>query len=173
MSSIDRLFAHLAACYGARFTDMWRDVDPATMKRVWAEELAGYAPEEIVRGLSACRTRDWPPTLPEFLKLCRPPLDYEAAFCEAAEQMYRRQSGLDRWSHPAIYWAAARMGRDVMALAYDVARARWKALLDEAIERVRTGELSAEVPMRADALPAPGGTVASAADARAILRGQA
>lgn len=173
MSLVDRLFARLGAFYGARFADMWRDADPVELKRIWAEELAGFTPEEIARGIDGCRTRDWPPTLPEFLRLCRPALDYEAAFCEAAEQMYRRQQGEDRWSDAAIYWAATWMGRDVMALSYDAARARWRALLDRALQAIRGGDLPNEVPPRMTALPAPGAIVASADAARAILRGEA
>lgn len=173
MSLVERVFGRMAAFYGARFADMWRDIDPAELKRIWAEELAGFTADELARGIDGCRTRDWPPTLPEFIRLCRPALDYEAAFCEAAEQMYRRQQGEDRWSDPAIYWAASWMGRDVMALAYDTARARWRANLDRALQAIRGGELPNEVPPRRQALPAPGAIVASAEDARAILRGEA
>jgi len=173
VSLVDRLFARLGAFYGARFADMWRDADPVELKRVWAEELAGFSPEELARGIDGCRTRDWPPTLPEFLRLCRPALDYEAAFCEAAEQMYRRQQGEDRWSDPAIYWAATWMGRDVMAVPYAVAKARWCANLNRALQAIRGGELPNEVPERLQTLPAPGATVASADDAKAILRGNA
>lgn len=173
MSLVDRLFARLGAFYGARFADMWRDADPVELKRIWAEELAGFTAEEIARGIDGCRTRDWPPTLPEFLKLCRPPLDYEAAFCEAAEQMYRRQQGEDRWSDAAIYWAATWMGRDVMAVPFEAVKGRWRANLDLARQAIRAGELPDVVPPRMTALPTPGATVASADDARAILRGEA
>lgn len=173
MSLVERVFARMAAFYGARFADMWRDVEPADLKRTWAEELAGFTPDEIARGIDGCRTRDWPPTLPEFLRLCRPALDYESAFCEAAEQMYRRQQGEDRWSDAAIYWAATWMGRDVTASPYEPVKGRWKANLDRALQAIRGGELPNEVPPRLQALPAPGATVASAGDARAILRGEA
>lgn len=173
MSLVERIFTRMVGFYGARFADMWREADPAELKRIWAEELAGYAPSEIARGIEGCRTRDWPPTLPEFLKLCRPPIDYEAAFCEAAEQMYWRQQGDDRWSDPAIYWAASRMGRDVMACAYESVKGRWKALLDRATQEILAGELPNQVPPRREALPVPGGAVAPAHDVREILRGGA
>lgn len=173
MSLVERVFARMAAFYGSRFADMWRDIDPVELKRTWAEELAGFSADELARGIDGCRTRDWPPTLPEFLRLCRPALDYEAAFCEAAEQMYRRQQGEDRWSDPAIYWAATWMGRDVMATPYEPVKGRWKANLNRALQAIRAGELPNEVPPRRQALPAPGAVIASAADAKAILRGQA
>jgi len=126
------------------------------VKSVWAKELAGYSPDEIARGIAACRTRDWPPTLPEFLKVCRPALDYERAFIEAIEQMRKRETGGDEWSTPAVYWAAVKLGRDISAHPYNAIKGRWKSALDDAIDGIRTGKLPAAVPKRREALPAPG-----------------
>jgi hypothetical protein len=135
---------------------MWRGCDLEAVKRVWAEELADFTKEELAAGLDACRQLEWPPTLPAFMKLCRPPLDYERAFFEAVEQMRLREAGQDRWSSPAVYWAAAKLGADLSAHPYDAIKNRWNAALDEAIEGVRSGKLPGEVPKRMDALPAPG-----------------
>jgi len=90
------------------------------------------------------------------MKLCRPALDYERAFLEAVEQMRKRETGDDRWSTPAIYWAAVKLGSDLSAYPYQSIKGRWQAALDEAIEAIRTGKLPAEVPKRREALPAPG-----------------
>lgn len=152
---IDRIFARLSALYGARFADQWRGCDPAEVKSVWADCLAGYDADEIRRGLDACLCRDWPPTLPEFAKLCRPPLDYERAYIEAVEQMRRRDTGDDTWSDAAIYWAAARMGADVRAHAYPAIKSRWTVSLDAATLDIRSGRLSAIVPARRESLPPP------------------
>lgn len=152
---IERLFARLAAMYGARFADLWRGADIEHVKRVWAEELSDYTRDEIARGVAACRSRDWPPTLPEFLKLCRPAMDYERAFIEAVEQMHKRGSGADRWSSPAVYWAAAELGKDLSVYPYAHIAKRWQAALDEAGSRVASGDLPAEIPPRREALPAP------------------
>jgi hypothetical protein len=135
---------------------MWRGCDLQDVKRVWAEELADMSSEELARGVSACRDRKFPPTLPEFRELCRPAPDYERAFAEAVEQMRRRESGEDTWSSAAVYWAAAKIGSDLSAYPYQAIKGRWRTALDEAIEGVRTGKLPAEVPKRRDALPAPG-----------------
>ena len=64
----------------------------------------------------------WPPTLPEFLCACRPPVDPESAFVEAVENMGKR-GRLEHavWSHPAIYHAA----RDVI---YDMRRLGWRSM---------------------------------------------
>lgn len=142
--------------YGARFADMWRGTAPEAMKRVWSDALAEFSRDEIGRGVAACMSRDWPPTLPEFLKLCRPALDYERAFLEAVEQMTRRASGADVWSSPAVYWAAAAIGTDLHAFTYQQIAKRWQAALDKAVQRIAAGELPHEIPPRLEALPAPG-----------------
>jgi hypothetical protein len=45
----------------------------------WSEELAGYTPEELKRGLAACKNRNFPVSFPEFVNLCRPVLTPEEA----------------------------------------------------------------------------------------------
>ena len=70
---IDRLFGHMAALYGSKFADLWGASDTASVKAMWAEKLAGFAdsPGCIKAALSALDDRPLPPTLPEFLVLCR------------------------------------------------------------------------------------------------------
>ena len=70
---IARIFERLGGLYGAKFTDMWKDTDPANVSRTWAERLAGFhdMPEAIKAALDGCDDRPWPPTLPEFIQLCR------------------------------------------------------------------------------------------------------
>ena len=152
---IERLFARFEAMYGARFADAWKGCSIAHVKAVWAEDLGGFSRDELAAGIAGCRSRDWPPTLPEFMKLCRPPIDHQAALLEAIEQMARRESGRDRWSHPAIYWAAVKIG------AYDLGRTTLRDL--DAEWRKAFGDQMAlgqwpEIPERLPALPAPGQT---------------
>jgi len=90
------------------------------------------------------------------VRLCRPPIDYERAFLEAVEQMHRRKAGNDRWSNPAVYWAAVDIGSDLMSRSYPEIKSRWQAAVDRAVDGVRSGELPAVIPPRYDALPAPG-----------------
>lgn len=125
-------------------------------KKVWAEDLAGYTPEEITRGL---QTRyDYPPSVDEFMRACRPSLDYERAFVEAVEQMVLRKTGKDRWSNPAVFWAAVKLGSDLTNFPYPAIKGRWKSALDKVTEEIRNGDLSPEIPPRVRALPAPGKT---------------
>ncbi len=155
---VERVFERLAAMYGGKLADLWRGCDMACVKQTWAAALAGYRHDEIRRGLQGCLTRPWPPTLPEFLSLCRPPVDPETAYREAVEQILRRDDGMDQWSHPAIYWTAARVtAHDLLGSSWIGIKARWTAALSE--ELAKGGW--PEVPPRRPALVAPGQTLTS------------
>lgn len=167
-SWIERLLDRLAAMYGQKFTDQWRGVDPTYLKTVWGEELASYSADEIKRGLSACRTRPWPPTLPEFLTLCRPPIDPEAAFIEAVRELRKRENNEDTWSHPAIFWATRHFAtQDLMGAAYMTIKNRWGQALAAEMGKGQWPE----IPERTIALPAPGKTMANPEKVKEILAG--
>ncbi len=131
--------------YGARFADAWKGVSQPVMQRVWEKELAEYTMAEIQTGVQACKKSKFPPTLPEFLMMCRPPMNYELAYHEAVEQMALRDRRQDEWSNPAIYWAAARMGPDFKSIPYAGLRHRWQRGLDTAIRDLNRG-LVGDVP---------------------------
>jgi hypothetical protein len=57
--------------YGARFADAWKGCDLRNVKSVWAETLGSLSRDELARGVAGCMGREWPPTLPEFVKMCR------------------------------------------------------------------------------------------------------
>ena len=57
--------------YGSKFSDLWAGVDSSEMKLTWGEKLAGFKPEAIKYALDGCDERPFPPTLPEFLGMCR------------------------------------------------------------------------------------------------------
>ncbi|HSW53265.1 MAG TPA: hypothetical protein VLG93_08535, partial [Sulfuricaulis sp.] len=119
----------------------------------------GIRPDEIRPAISKCvRTLDWPPSLPEFLKICRPPLDYEAAHAEAVEQIRRREFGEDQWSSPVVYWAATRIGNDLRSFAYQSIKGRWRSEIDKADAEIKAGKLPDRIPVRAVLLPPPGQT---------------
>jgi hypothetical protein len=151
-----KIITRMHTLYGAHFARQWEGLDAASMAECWSEELAGFTPEEIARGLDACKARTFPPTLPEFLTMCRPPLVPDVAFHEAVAGMVARQRGdVGTWSHPAIYWAAVKVGSgDVLALGYGALKSRWEAALRD---QLAAGDWPA-VPTPAPALPPPGGT---------------
>jgi hypothetical protein len=118
--------------YGKRFIDQWIGVKPDAMIEHWAHELAGYSREELQNGYLAMQSRDWPPTLPEFKKLCRPPLDALAAYYEALRGLEARRKGqMGHWSHPAIYWAACPMTFDLLHQTWASLSGRWDKALHE------------------------------------------
>jgi hypothetical protein len=65
------VFARLRAMWGTRFTAMWRGADMDEVFATWGEALAGIDRERIQRALVDCQNAENPPTLPEFLRLCR------------------------------------------------------------------------------------------------------
>lgn len=70
---IERIFAHMAASYGTRFADLWAGQDAATVKAFWAVKLGGFAGrgDVIKAALDALDEQPTPPSLPQFLAICR------------------------------------------------------------------------------------------------------
>lgn len=164
---IERLFEEMALTYGRKFRDQWGDADPNALKRHWAVKLAGLSGEEIKRGVVALPGRDWPPTLPEFLKLCRPGIDPVVAWYEAVNGCEARERGeMGEWSHPAIFWAAQAVGPyDIRNKGFSVMRERWTAALAEQLAKSDIRP----VPEPAVGLPAPGQTEMTREQARKHL----
>ena len=79
--------------YGAKFAQQWEGLTPRELKDSWNQKLSGLTEAQVRRGLTACLTREWPPTLPEFLKLCCPWLIPELAYHEAVRGVSARRRG--------------------------------------------------------------------------------
>lgn len=128
----EKIFRRMENFYGAKWRDSLGGIPRDRVRQAWGEELAGYTPDEITRGLDGCRGRVWPPTLPEFLLLCRPLADARADWLEAREQMALRLRGQggDRWSRPQVYWAAVAVGNyDLQLYGWEAIRIRWERAL--------------------------------------------
>ena len=159
-SPIEHLFNKLDMLYPMRWRSQFKSAkDHENWCQCWGEELEDRSVtfDEAKAGIDRCiELYTWPPSFPEFLKACRPSLDYEAAFCEAVEQMQKRNDEEDeRWSNPAIYWASVKLGVDIMNTVYLNVKVRWKSALDEAIHKVQAGILPTEIPVRKVSLPPP------------------
>lgn len=157
----ERIFQRMENFYLSKWVDSFGSIPRERVKQAWAEELAEYTADEIKRGLEACRTRQWPPTLPEFLLMCRPVLDAKSEWAEACEQMRIRLEGRgqDRWTRPQVYWAAVSIGAfDLNNSSWDQVSARWKAALATA--------KTDPVPEYRAALPAPGKQVVTRGEAK-------
>ncbi len=164
---IKSLFNQMALAYGNRFTDMWRGLNTTELKRHWAVALATLTDEELIHGVGALKMREWPPMLPEFIKMCRPVMDPVVAYHEALEQGGRRERGEDdSWSSPAVFWAWRKIGQyDFSRLAYAILKPRWEAAL--AAEMAK--DAHPPVPPQLVALPAPGKATTSVARAHQML----
>lgn len=166
-SWVERLFQRMLLDYGKKFSDQWGGADTDTLIAHWSRELAGYTGTELKRGLDALSTREWPPTLPEFKKLCRRPLDATAAYYEAVAGVQCRAAGeYGKWSHPAIYWAAMPLSFDLREQTYSQVKGRWESALNEQLDK---GDWP-EIPQAMVALPAPGKTKTSREEAARRLR---
>lgn len=70
---VERLFARLCACYGAKFLDLWTGVDIEEVKAEWARQLNGMPLQAIANAID--RLGKFPPSLPEFRELCQAEAD--------------------------------------------------------------------------------------------------
>lgn len=72
---VERIFKRMTGIFGSqKVGSMWNEADLAEVKELWAEQLGRFKPESI--GAALQRLIDsggngWPPTLPEFVELCR------------------------------------------------------------------------------------------------------
>ena len=161
------LFNRLDGAYPER----WRKGFPTeksveNWSEVWAEAFVEdrITPLEVKVGLVNIRRHcAWPPSLQEFLAACRPTLDYEAAFHEALKEMRKRHDpqysdtgrlmNPEKWSNPAIFWAAYRCWPDLNNSPYQYLQKRWKAALDAAIADDRAPAVPMVVAERQLAAP--------------------
>ena len=146
---------------------MWKHSNLDLVMRSWGDALSGYKVGEVKAGLRACRTRPWPPTLGEFLALCRPAPDFERSFAEAQEQVSRRSFGEDRWSSKAVYWTAVEFGfYDLRSTSWVQAINRWSRIL---VEKLAHEDDLPAIPLPLQALVAPGKGETDTETARAHL----
>lgn len=144
---VERIFQRMEDRYGALWADRYGAFPRDRVMRTWAEDMADLSRDELVRGMTACKDRKFPPTLPEFREMCRPPMDAEAAYAEAVEQMRRREKGEDRWSHPAIFWAASNVGSfDMRNGTWGSIKSRWTKALQAELEKGHWPEIPPRVP---------------------------
>lgn len=164
----DLVMKELRLMYGTKFAQAWEGLTPREVKEAWNQMLAGFTEAEARVGIVACLSRDWPPTLPEFIRLCRPWMTPEVAFHDAVTGMTARRRGeIGNWAHPAIYWAAVAVGtHDLLNCGYAVLKSRWERAFGDEMARGQWHP----VPTPAPALPSPGATQATPEEAAKALK---
>lgn len=107
------------------------------MLDAWCKATKGLTELEFRRGVSKLHSFERPPSLPEFLKACRPEVNPLNAYYEAIEGLRKREQGeVGTWSHPAIYWASVRVSaHDLKTQTYSQIRSRWEATLAAELEK--------------------------------------
>jgi len=154
--------------YGSKFAQQWQGLTARELKESWDQKLSGLGERDVRRGLVACLRRDWPPTLPEFLRLCCPWMDTEVAYHEAVHGMScRRRGEMGEWSHPAVYWAAVGISsNDLLQSTYSSIKGRWEKML---LEEMAKGNWK-PIPQVSVSLPAPKQTEADRVEAAKALK---
>ena len=149
---VEQLFRRMSAFYGSKFSDMWAGARMEDVMQTWAQELSCLTRSELTAGWNALAMREHPPTLPQFVKLCRPAVEPVRAYYEAVSGLQARAAGeLGQWSHPAIFWAAAGMAHELRTQSYSQVRERWEAALHAELAKGQWSPL--EQPARELAAP--------------------
>jgi hypothetical protein len=70
---VDRLFARLTTMYGKHWLDLWVGVPMEAVKAEWSRALTGVSVEQVRLALDSMLDKGnaFPPTMPEFVSLCR------------------------------------------------------------------------------------------------------
>lgn len=130
-SAAEFLIRRMAAFWGKSFWDKWAHFKPGEMAEIWNKAISEITELEFRRGIARLKDFERPPSLPEFLKACRPDVDPLKAYYEALEGCRSREQGeVGTWSHPAIFWASVRVSAfELKTQSYSAIRQRWEAAL--------------------------------------------
>lgn len=173
ISLIDHLWNRLAGTYGGRWLKDFPDMQSIeNWKTAWAEALDEdrVTPQEVAEGLRACAAACSPTG-----RLPWASLSGHAVRADSGERLSRRFAGMTarrrgemgQWTHPAVYWAAVRVGsHDLLNCGYSVMQSRWERALSDELSRSD----GAAIPAPAVALPAPWATQATPEEAGKALK---
>ena len=143
--------------YGHRWTASFGV--SADQSHAWAATLAGLSGAQIASGLAALVERgdDWPPSAPDFRKLCEGASpealglpSVAAAFREACRNAHPAAAAC--WSHEAVHHAACETGfHELRSLPESKSRALFERTYAVTVRMLLAGEPLREIPK---ALPA-------------------
>lgn len=151
--AIDWLLRRMGAMWGKSFFDKWSMLQPGEMLDTWSKATKGLSELEFRRGVAKLKDFERPPSLPDFLKACRPEVNPLTAYYEALEGVRSREQGeVGTWTHPAIFWASVRVSTfELKNQSYSQIRQRWETALAAELAKGQWDEISA--PMVALAAP--------------------
>lgn len=155
---VNALFRELQACFPA-----WRQAWPtdeamATAKKTWIKGFAAAGIntlEQIRYGIEQCRLMpsDFMPSVGRFIELCKPTPEMlglptaDKAFDEACRKAHPAMQG-SKWSHQAVYHAAAESGfYNLTRLPQDAARKLFDRNYAVACRMVMDGEPLKTIPL--------------------------
>lgn len=151
-SPVEHILKEMMFMYGKRFEQQWGNQVFPDMVAYWEKKLAGYSRDELRRGFKALETLKYPPTLPEFMQLCRPSIDKTKAYYEAVKGVQERRFGRKgEWSHPAIFWTAASMTYELLNHTYQQVKPHFEKKLEQELSRTSWQA----IPPVSESLPEP------------------
>lgn len=171
MSMIQHLYNRLDGAYPHWFSANFpSEQSLENWAESWVEafEEEGITPHMVQAGLKVCRARyQKPPSCAEFILACRPEIDPVATYHEAVAGLEARAKGqAGTWSHPAVFWAATLLTRELMGQSYAQIKEKWAAALKAQLSRTEW----AEIPAPRVRLSAPDTADLSREEAAAQLR---
>lgn len=151
---MDRLNVRMTEIFGSRWTSQY----PRAALDTWAKGLADMTRDQLARGVNACvaGALEWPPTLPEFRKLCLtiPGMqglpEPEEAWLEAYAIAARRKEP-HTCSHPAVWHAYVECG-DLPHMSEEAGHKRFIRIYAVACRMFADGKPLTAIPQM---LPAP------------------
>jgi hypothetical protein len=158
---MDHLFNRLDGAYQNRWRAAFSGENAiANWRETWAESFDDerIKPADIATAIKAVtRKYDWPPSLAEFLKLCRPAPEYELLHRDAVKAMRTGE-----WDSPLLYWATQKTGGfEMRSEPYKRTEKIWKSAIDD----LMASGILPDIPPQREPLPAPGQQSISREDA--------
>jgi hypothetical protein len=116
---VEVLFSKMSAFYGARFADMWRGSKVDEVQKAWAVELFKLSRDQLKAGSDSLTALPKPPTLPEFVTLCK------QARAEQAASTARRIEHVEPADPKVIAENMGRIQRMTRSMRFSSAHPGW------------------------------------------------
>lgn len=136
--TVSKLWRLMTDIFGYRWASAYGTTDQSG---TWGKGLAGLTSEDIGRGVRKVIElgMDWPPSMPEFRKLCEP--DEADLGLPTMDQAYRAAARRDWKLHPAVFHAAKIVGQwELEQKPEYITRPLFAKAWETVVKRIRAGE---------------------------------